>query len=286
MFEGGFESRFYRRSAGRNRMSSEEFRGKEIIIYGAGHVGRKFCRALKAQGSGSQIKCFAVTGEAEEGALLDGIPLMCIYDIPIRENTLVCLAVHETLRDEMENIVKKLTKQYIWIYPHLYELMFGKPEAVETEIDISEILKTCRDDFRLAVRLAVMEQHDGKNTFGYDFYKRAQGTYCMEHTVTERLGQFIRLMEDWRRQGYRREYPLVLNRNYEVIDGNHRLAAAVYYRLEKILCNIYPTEIPLTEIHGKEPVMSMEMLQRHGFSGEEIEKLVEIQERYLRFYEK
>ena len=62
--------------------------------------------------------------------------------------------------------------------------------------------------------------------------------------------------------------------------------AAIYYRLEKILCNIYPTEIPLTEIHGKEPVMSMEMLQRHGFSGEEIEKLVEIQERYLRFYEK
>ena len=30
----------------------------------------------------------------------------------------------------------------------------------------------------------------------------------------------------------------------------------------------------------------IKMLQRHGFSGEEIEKLVEIQERYLRFYEK
>lgn len=264
----------------------EELRGKEITIYGAGHVGRKFCRTLRAKGLGNQVRYFAVTGHTEEGALLDGIPLVCIYNVPIQENTLICLAVHETLRDEMEDILKKLRVQYVWIYPHLYDLMFGEPETVRTEIGISEIVRTCRDDARLAVRLAAAEQHDGKNTFGYEFYKRAQGMHCMEHTAAERLLQFIRLMEDWKALGYRKEYPLCLNRNYEVIDGNHRLAVAVYYHLKKISCNIYPTEIPLAEIHGKEPIMPRGMLREHGFTEKEIRKLDEIQERYLNFYEK
>lgn len=267
-------------------MKLADLEGKEIVIYGAGHVGRKFFRMLEEQGSGGRVKCFAVTRRPEQGTVLEGIPLKCIYDIPVQDNTLICLAVHETLREELESIVREITDRYVWIYPWLYSLMFGEPEQTDVEINISEILKTCRGDERLAVRLAAIEQYEGKNRFGYEFYKRAQMMHCAEHTAGQRLQQFKELMADWKKNGYRKEHPLSLNRTYEVIDGNHRLALAVYYRQVSILCNIYPTEIPLTEIHGKEPVMPKDVLVQHGFTEEEILRLDELQERYVGAYGK
>ena len=93
-------------------MNLKDFGGKEIVIYGAGHVGRKFFRTLKVQGLGSQVRCFAVTKQTEEENVLDGIPLKCIYDISVQDNTLICLAVHETLRRELEDIVKGITDRY------------------------------------------------------------------------------------------------------------------------------------------------------------------------------
>jgi len=267
-------------------MNFEDFKGKELVIYGAGHVGKKFYRVLRMHGLGEQAVCFAVTEPVEGKPMIEGLPVKCVHDIFIRSNTLVCLAVHETIRDEVEKAIKPITEQYIWIYPYLYDLMFGEPEQTDKEIDISEILKTCRKDARLAIRLAAIEQHDGKNSFGYDYYKRAQMMHCAEHTAGQRLQQFKRLMADWKKHGYRREYPLSLNRRYEVIDGNHRLALAVYYRQNRILCSIYPTEMPLTEIHGPEPVMPTAVLMRHGFTGEEIEKLNELQKRYMDVYGK
>ncbi len=265
-------------------MKFEDFKGKELVIYGAGHVGKKFYRTLQRHGLEKQVLCFAVTGQVEKEALIEGLPVKCVYDVSIRSDTLVCLAVHESLLEEVEKVVRSITEQYIWIYPYLYELMFGEPEQKEKEIEISKILKTCRDDARLAIRLAAVEQYYGKNSFGNDYYKRAQMMHCAEHTAGQRLQQFERLMEDWEKYGYRKEYPLSLNRGYEVIDGNHRLALAVYHDKKRIFCNIYPTEIPLTGIHGQEPVMPAEVLMRHGFTRDEIEKLDEVQRRYMDAY--
>lgn len=266
-------------------MELEDLKGKEIMIYGAGHVGQKFYRTLKMHGLGKQVVCFAITDPVKEITLIEGIPLKCIYDISVQSNTLICLAVHATLRDETERIVRQITEQYVWIYPYLYDLMFGEPEQTDAEIKISEILKTCQNDARLAVRLAAIEQYDGNNSYGYDYYIRAQMMHCEEHTARQRLQQFKRLMEDWKKYGYRREHPLFLNRGYEVIDGNHRLALAVYHGQNAIFCNIYPTMIPLIDIHGQEPVMPKAVLIQHGFMQEELERLNELQKRYIDNYD-
>ena len=47
-------------------MDLDDFHGKEIVIYGAGHVGRKFFRTLQAHGIGDQVCCFAVTKPVKE----------------------------------------------------------------------------------------------------------------------------------------------------------------------------------------------------------------------------
>lgn len=62
-------------------MNLKDLEGKEIVIYGAGHVGQKFYRTLRMYGMEKQVICFAVTGQAGEEAWAEGVPVKCIHDI-------------------------------------------------------------------------------------------------------------------------------------------------------------------------------------------------------------
>jgi len=263
------------------KLSLADLQKKEIVIYGNGHVGHKFLRVLREQGLEDRVRCFAVSKPVETGTLTEGIPVFCIHDIAIHRETLVCLAVHEALREEMEQILKGVTDQFIWIHPYLYSLMLGEAEQKNVEVATGKILRGCKGDARLAVRLAAIEQQEGKNQFGFDYYKRAQMLHCTAYTAELRLQSFRKLIVDWGERGYQSMYPLSLNQRFELIDGNHRLALGVYHRQKSFFCDIYPTRMSAEEIHGEEAVMTEQMLRRQGFVEDEINRLKQIQERYL-----
>ena len=106
-------------------MILEQLNGKKIIIYGTGHVARKFYRALLNHGFQKQISYFVRSSDVSDGELFEGVEVCCFEDVDFGENTIICLAVHESILDEIEKIVRKKTGQYIWIYPFLYRLMSG-----------------------------------------------------------------------------------------------------------------------------------------------------------------
>lgn len=265
-------------------MFLENLERKAIIIYGTGHVARKFYRALGKYHLQSQVQCFVRTEAVRSGERFEGVPVYCFKNISIESDTLVCLAVHESIRDEIEDTVKKVTGQYIWIYPYLYELMLGKPEQRDVEVAVSKLLKGFQEDLRLGVRLAAIEQQDKKNDYGFDYYVRAQMLHCDQETARHRLGQLLRLIVRWKKEGYERTHVLTLNRNYGVIDGNHRLAMAVYMGQERMFADIYPTNLSVEDIHGREPMLSKELLLERGFTPEAVRKLEKIQERYVNAY--
>jgi len=264
----------------------DDLKGKKLVIYGTGHVGHKFLRAVKRQGLADQILCFAVTGPVKEETAVEGIPVYGIHDIQICKDTTVCLAVHDALLEEVEQTVRRITDQYVWIYPDLYSLMFGEPEQTNVEVSVYDILKNYREDFRLAVRLAVIEQEEGKNQIGFDYYIKAQMLHCSLYTAKQRLEKFRQLISDWKKQGYQKEYSLSLNQNYEMIDGNHRLSLAVYYGQKRIICYMYPTKESAAQIHGQGAMLQEKVLLQNGFVREDIERLKEIQQRYMALYEK
>lgn len=263
----------------------EILKGKRIILYGTGHVAHKFYKVLKQCGLKKQIACFARTADVQAGEMLDGIEVRCFEDIPLEEDTLVCLAVHESLRDEIEKTIRQRTENYIWIYPYLYELMLGIPEQKAVELAVEPLLGGFSKDLRLGVRLAVIEQQDGINDFGFDYYIRAQMLHCSEATAAQRLKQFLGMIEKWKQSGYDRSHIIAITRKLGVIDGNHRLAMAVYTRQKSIYGNIYPTELSIQDIHGYEPMLTKELLLEHGFTAEEIQRLENIQQRYIKAYE-
>lgn len=265
-------------------MILESFTGKKIIIYGTGHVARKFYKAMEMHGLGEQVQCFVRSRNVSEGESLEGVPVYGFEAVHVEENTLICLAVHESLRDEIEKTAAQVTGQYLWIYPYLYELMLGEPELEAVELAVDMLLESYQNDLRMGVRLAAIEQEDGLNDFGFDYYIRAQMLHCDRETAVQRLKRFSGLIAQWRRGGYQKKYLLTLNRNYEVIDGNHRLAMAVYTGQKTIYGNIHPTDLSVGDIHGREAMLGRELLAEHGFSGDELERLEGIQRRYMKAY--
>lgn len=266
-------------------MKLSELEEKEIVIYGTGHVGHKFLRVLRQHGLEHQICCFAVTKRPGAESSIEGIPVYGIQDILVNKNTLVCLAVHDSLREELEREVRRVTEQYVWIYPNLYGWIMGEAEQTEVWRETAALLQNYRKDFRLAVRLAAIEQQEGKNSFGFDYYIRAQMLHCDAHTARKRIERFRKLIAVWNEADIQNIPPLSLNQNNEVIDGNHRLALAVYHGQRKVLCNIYSTELSAEEIHGLEAMLVKETVRSRGiFSPEEIRALDKIQKQYFLFY--
>lgn len=265
-------------------MFLQSLKGKKIVIYGTGHVARKFYKTLLKRGVKEQILCFVRTKNVKVGEEFEGIPVYCFDEICVDNTILVCLAVHESLHMEIESIVKQKTKEYIWIYPYLYELMFGEPEQRNIELQVSSLIYGYQDDLRLGVRLSAIEQQDQKNTYGFNYYIRAQMLHCDKNTAIQRLEQYKRLIFEWKHAGYKKDYVLVLNRNYGVIDGNHRVAMALYTGQKTICADIYPTDLSVRDIHGYEPMLAKELLLQHGFTIDEIQKLESIQQKYMKAY--
>lgn len=262
-------------------MILEQLNGKKIIIYGTGHVARKFYRALLNHGFQEQISYFVRSGDVCDGELFEGVQVRCFEDVDFGENTIICLAVHESIRNEIENIVQKKTRQYIWIYPFLYRLMFGEPEQECVEVPVAMLLKGFDTDLRLGVRLAAIEAQDEISSYGFDYYIRAQQIHCSQDTAAQRLKQFQKLIHEWKQTGCRKGSLLAFNRKYGVIDGNHRLAMAIYTGQETICGDIYPTNLSVQDIHGCEPMLTKGLLMRHGFLESEIQRLEDTQRRYL-----
>ena len=265
-------------------MILERLQKNRIVIYGTGHVAHKFYKVLLHHGLQDQIQCFVRTGKVNEGETLEGIQVHCFEDIHVDEDMLICLAVHESIRSEIEKVVKPVTERYIWIYPYLYELMLGEPEQKGVELQVKTLLKGFHNDLRLGVRLAVIEQQEGINAVGFDYYVRAQMLHCSKTTAAQRLKAFLELIDSWKQSGYRKEDTISINRSYGVIDGNHRLSVAVYTGQKTIYGNIYPTELSVEDIHGHEAMLSKELLLQHGFVEGEIQRLENIQQRYIRAY--
>lgn len=265
-------------------MILERLAGKNIFIYGTGHVARKFYKVLGRHGLQHQVRSFVKTNKAAGEELFENLPVYCIEELHLAEDDLLCLAVHASIRKEIEAVVQSKTDQYLWIYPYLYELMFGEAEQKNVKISVAALLKDFQNDLRLGIRLAVIEQQEGKNTCGFDTYLKAQTLHCNRETAIQRLKQFRELIANWKQTGYQKEYKLTFTRNYGVIDGNHRLAMAVYTGQEYVYGDVYPTDLSVTEIHGKEPIQAKELLLQHGFSACEVQKLEQIQNQYFQKY--
>lgn len=248
----------------------------KIVIYGTGHVSRKFLCALKKYELEKNILYFAVSPGEKINQKVEGIHVQTISSF-CNQNIIVCIAVHEALRDEIICILERMNiKKYIWIYPFLYELLLGCPIKRGTEIDLKNIIQACKGTYELAVRYIAIDEYFGKNKIGYNIYKKALLLSSGKRAVDNRLQKFYDLIHNWEMFGYDSCHHIMINSKYEIVDGAHRVATARYFGQEKIMCDIFSSELSMEDLHGEGAILTESILRKGGFFDEEIELLKKV----------
>lgn len=247
--------------------------GQKIYIYGTGYIANIFFDILKEKGFQSQVGGFVVSQIMGNQENMKELPVYSINRLSVGEDILICIAVHESLKREIESILmKKGVLNYMWIYPFLFELHYGNPVRDDKWIDIKKIIPGDRDEYGIAIRWVAIDDYYGKCSDGFQMYKKAMTVNGNMDTVTVRINNFRKLIQNWDNLGYEPEHKILINTNYEIIDGEHRTALALYHGKRQICCKIYQGK----NIHREEALMTKKALLKKGFIQQEFDRLDKI----------
>jgi len=126
----------------------------------------------------------------------------------------------------MEKLIEFSNKKEVKIYVDtkwLFEQTMGK------NMNASDIL----------IKINAIESYFSTERYGMDLYNKMQqvrvgGNLKIEREKANNEEKFISLINSFKENGFNDEYPLELNKDYEVFEGSHRLACALYFNIEKV----------------------------------------------------
>lgn len=238
---------------------------RDCVIYGAGYVAQRFFKALNRQGLGKQVKSF-ITSSPSTITEIDSIPVQSVEALKQYHNPMILIAVHEVLVSQIEaTLLEKGYDEYIWVYPFLYEIMLGKPKI--STVNLKAIWKANDDNIALPGRYLAIEQYYGNNDYGYEIYKKIVCLFNPSlEVVKKRLENFIKLIKSWEKNGYDSSKTVTILENGLIIDGSHRISLALYHKLEKMKCNVYPATVSYSEIHSLAVIPKIDDLNILGFT--------------------
>lgn len=249
---------------------------KKIIIYGVGYIAGLFLETLKKHGLEKNIVC-CVVSEILKNAdrRFEKLEIKQINEFDIAEDMIICIAVHESFVREIESTLEDINvSNYVWIYPYLFDLYYGSPIKKGMWIDMGKLLPKDKERYALAVRWAAVADYYGKCPNGFVWYKRAM-TYLHNASAAEhRIEIFTQLIRNWEKAGYDGEHEIAINEDYEVLDGEHRMAVALYHGERMIKAKVYRGK----NINSEKSFMKKNMLIEGGFSEDEIKQLIDINE--------
>ena len=246
---------------------------KKIWVYGAGYVANRFLEALKKHGMESHVQGYIVSQKKEDQEYINGLPVKSIENMVVDDASIICIAVHEVYKNQIElELTQRDIFHYIWIYPFLCELYMGMPIKEKEWVDTIKIIPKDERQYAMAVRWAAISDFYGIYPGGLMLYKRAMAIHSNADTGEARAIRFINLIKDWDTYGYRPMWQISINTHFEIIDGEHRVALALYHGQAQVQCKIYDGN----NIHEKKTLMTEEVLLDGGFIREEISGLDEI----------
>ena len=125
----------------------------------------------------------------------------------------------------------------------------------------------------IVVRYLAIEEYYGKNSIGFQLYRKMQGKRIDSGYMNESEKKFRKLILSWEVNGYDKKSEISLDSRLSLMDGSHRMSLALYYGIEKITCKIYKKR---TNYQYR-----VEWFEKNGFSDEEI-KVILAKEKEIR----
>lgn len=259
----------------------EVIANNDIAIYGAGYAAQNFYTALQIRKLENKIRYFIVTDSEKQHGKIQGIPIKTVKDIVNEKDMYICIAVHEAIKDEIEKLLLELDMdKFIWVHPYIMEIALGNPLEYHKPIGIKKIIQQhSYDNYAFAIRYLAVEKYYEKNQIGYDVYLKALCLQCEVKTAQKRLNNFIRLIEDWDKNGYRQEQEILVDEKNQLIDGTHRLSLACYHNVPYIYCKVFPYSEDYSKVVKESHFITMDILKKSGFNLYELDTLEKTQKK-------
>lgn len=218
-----------------------------IYIYGAGKIGKKILGLIKKNNQLDKVKGFLVSDKAGNPDYIENISVFQIDELTNKDG-LILLSVTDIYQEEIlsllsaygyDNVVCAYKFSYLDI-----DNDAGIDKIPDTiEIDTRELLiqqyingKYNRMD--IIVRLLAVENYYHMNEYGFELYEKMQETRVREGYSDASVKRFKALIESFEQKGYDKKSEIIVDSNLRVIDGAHRLALAIYYKVPDIKIRI------------------------------------------------
>ena len=224
----------------------EAIRARGAVLFGTGFVAERVARVLEERGLGACLQGFLVSQAHTDSFCARPVWTLGEYARRVsddREPPLLCLAVHASLRDEVEQMLRGAgLTEYVWIYPNYLELAWGE-KARTAELRICDLLARQEEDqYWISVRYAALKEclAGVKDGPAAALYTKAAGRFSRAETARRRLDYAATVARSIRDGDYDESQPILIDEHWRVIDGLHRLAACILAGRESIPCRIVP----------------------------------------------
>ena len=243
---------------------------KSIAVFGTGYAAGVFFLAMEEAGLAPRVSVFVET-RPKPGKTFRGCPVVSVSEYEKnREDSLLCIAVHGSILSEVETELSRYGLEGIWIYPQLFDLLYGAP-VEEKKIPVREILaRQNPEHYWIAVRALAAET---AGSSGGEVYLKALSLFSSPETSGRRLDYFHDLMENVRQNGLDDSQPVLLDEDGRIIDGLHRIALAALWEIPEISCRIYRRSPLYERILDERNFLTEEALRGAGLTEKERETL-------------
>ncbi len=251
---------------------TEKIRRQKIFLFGTGFVAEMFYRALEINHLVSCAEGCIVSSEKYLRPDFHGLPVYTAASCAGRQE-LVCIAVHEANREAAETILKDNgINDYVWIYPMIYPMVYGDVQE-EKNIPLSELMAHQNPEYYwIEARYSAACEHTKEHP-DYDIYRKAIALHTSPMTAEYRLQRMLELIRGFERYGYDPQYPILIDDQYRIIDGLHRVALCIWNEIEEIPCRIVKASQNYELLLDDRNFLLENKLTEYGFTAGEIQRL-------------
>lgn len=120
-------------------------------------------------------------------------------------------------------------------------------DSIEVSVDTYWLFKkNMKDNYynsSILIKMLAIDNYYNKNSFGFNWYnemqlKRVNDNPMIPKYMAYHEDEFKTLIDNFEKCGFDKKYPIVLNKDFLIVDGTHRLALALYFNIKRIYIKI------------------------------------------------
>lgn len=251
----------------------EHIKKSNVVIYGSGYLAEAFLKILRVHSLENRVIGVVSTCGSQASFLGYRVEKFDEFDVP--NGAIVCVCMHEMYKKEVVVSIEKRNLQYHWFHTNtLVDLICGPPIRRNIKKRLRDILVNKPDIYGIAVRWLAIDEYNGKNSIGFEIYRKYWLEFTNEINAKKREQQFKKMLESVKKKGFVDENPIIIDEQLQNIDGNHRLAVAAYLGITDITCDIYRDLSLARTIFGEKTFLTEALLEQSTIFSEEEKNLL------------